>query len=218
MISDITVRPWTRVDYQRSLLEMQEFTANREPDTPDEIWLVEHPSVFTLGLAAKPEHLLNTGNIPVIQTERGGQVTYHGPGQVVAYLLLDIARRRLGIRELVNLIEEASINLLAAHNIGAQRRDGAPGVFVQTPSSHEGSKIAALGLKVSRGRTFHGMALNVAMDLAPFSRINPCGYAGMAVTDMQSISGPKDSAQVADQLSAALIASLDNAQKAKKHD
>jgi len=195
---------------------MQQFTTNRDPDTPDEIWLVEHSKVFTLGLAAKPEHLLDTGDIPVIQTERGGQVTYHGPGQVVAYLLLDIARRGLGIRELVTRIEQASINLLAEHDIGAQRRKGAPGVFVQTPLSHEGSKIAALGLKVSRGRTFHGMALNVDMDLEPFSRINPCGYAGMSVTDMQSIRGPKNPTQVADQLATALIASLDNASEAKE--
>lgn len=202
-------KPLSRLDYQECLDQMRDFTARRSTDTPDEIWLVEHPPVFTLGLAAKPEHLLNTGDIPVVSTERGGQVTYHGPGQIVAYLLLDIGRRKLGIRELVNRIEQATINLLGEHAITAERREGAPGVFVHTPAAHRGSKIAALGLKVSRGRTFHGMALNVDMDLSPFSRINPCGYEGMAVTDMKSLVGPVDQPAIANQLSATLVAELD---------
>lgn len=202
------IRAFEQRDYQECLTQMRDFTAGRDRHTPDEIWLVEHAPVFTLGLAAKAEHLLDTGNIPVVKTERGGQVTYHGPGQVVAYLLVDIARRGLGIKEMVNRIEQSTIDLLGNYGIDAQRRAGAPGVFVHRPRAHQGSKIAALGLKVSRGRTFHGMALNVAMDLSPFSRINPCGYEGMVVTDMQTLAGPQDTETIANQLSASLVATL----------
>ncbi len=203
------IRSLSQRDYQECLTQMREFTAGRNHQTPDEIWLVEHAPVFTLGLAAKPEHLLATGDIPVVQTERGGQVTYHGPGQVVVYLLLDIARRGLGIREMVNRIEQSTIDLLGNYQIDADRRQGAPGVFVHAPRSHRGHKIAALGLKVSRGRTFHGMSLNVSMDLEPFNRINPCGFEDMQVTDMQSLVGPQEMETVANELAASLILTLD---------
>ena len=160
---------------------MQAFTAARQADTPDELWVVEHPPVFTLGLNGKPEHVLNPGEIPLIYVDRGGQVTYHGPGQLVIYTLLDIQRRHLGVRELVRKLELAIINLLADFGIEATGREDAPGVYVA------GAKIAALGLRVKQGRTYHGLALNVAMDLTPFSHINPCGYVGMAVTQTRDV-------------------------------
>ena len=176
--------------YLDTLDAMRAFTDARTAHTPDELWLVEHPPVFTLGLAAKREHLLAPGEIPVVATERGGQVTYHGPGQVLAYLLLDLHRRRLGVRELVERIEAATIALLADHGVRAVRHAGAPGVYIDPAHpAHGGAKIAALGLKVRRGCTFHGAALNVAMDLEPFSRINPCGYASLRVTDLRSLVG-----------------------------
>lgn len=153
---------------------MQQFTNNRTPDTPDEIWLLEHPPVFTLGLNGKPEHILDAGDIPVVKCDRGGQVTYHGPGQLIVYLLLDLRRRELGVKTLVHKIEQAIINLLQEKNIDAVRRDGAPGIYVSD------AKIAALGLRVRRGSCYHGLSLNVDMDLEPFSRINPCGYAGLS--------------------------------------
>jgi len=155
---------------------MREFTDRRDKETPDELWLVEHEPVYTQGLAGKREHLLAPGDIPVVETDRGGQVTYHGPGQVVAYPLIDIQRRDLGVRCLVDLMEQAVIDLLAADGVSSGRRDGAPGVYVGD------AKIASIGLKVRQGRTYHGLALNVAMDLAPFAGINPCGFAGLAMT------------------------------------
>lgn len=157
---------------------MQRFTDAREDDTPDELWTVEHEPVFTLGQAGKPEHVLASGDIPVVHVDRGGQVTYHGPGQLVAYPLLDIKRLRVGVREYVCRIEQAVIDALAEWQVRAARRVGAPGVYV------DDAKIAALGIRVRRGRTFHGLALNVAMDLEPFARINPCGYAGLRVTSL----------------------------------
>ncbi len=160
---------------------MQAFTTERGADTPDELWLLEHPPVFTLGLNAKPGHLLDPGDIPVVQIDRGGQVTYHGPGQLVAYVLLDIARRGLGVQRLVQLMEQAVIDLLAEHGVHGEGRRDAPGVYV------DGAKLAALGLRVKRGRTYHGLALNVAMDLEPFARINPCGYPGMRVTQLHDL-------------------------------
>lgn len=175
------VRHLGRVDYEPTWRAMQDFTAARTESTPDELWFLEHPPVFTLGLNAKPEHLLNPGDIPVMQIDRGGQVTYHGPGQLVAYVLLDIARRHLGVQRLVQLMEQAVIDLLAEHGVNAEGRRDAPGVYV------EGAKIAALGLRVKRGRTYHGLALNVAMDLEPFGRINPCGYPGMRVTQLSDL-------------------------------
>lgn len=170
-----------RVDYEPTWRAMQDFTAARTDETPDEIWFVEHPPVFTLGLNAKPEHLLNPGDILVVQIDRGGQVTYHGPGQLVAYVLLDLARRHLGVQRLVQLMEQAVIDLLAEHGVHAEGRRDAPGVYV------DGAKIAALGLRVKRGRTYHGLALNVDMDMEPFGRINPCGYPGMQVTQLRDL-------------------------------
>lgn len=163
---------------------MQAFTDARDADTLDELWLVEHDPVFTLGQAGKPEHVLMPGAIPVIHVDRGGQVTYHGPGQIVAYPLLDLKRLGIGVREYVHRIEQAIIDTLGEWNILAQRRDGAPGVYVAD------AKVAALGIRVRRGCTFHGLAFNIAMDLEPFSRINPCGYAGMQVVAMSDLGGP----------------------------
>lgn len=177
-------------DYQSVYREMQQFTDRRHADTPDEIWLLQHPPVFTLGLNGKHEHLLAPGEIPIVQCDRGGQVTYHGPGQLIAYLMLDIRRRGLGVKALVSKIEQAIIDVLAAQHIHGQRREGAPGIYVAD------AKIAALGLRVRNGCSYHGLSLNVDMDMEPFSRINPCGFAGlgcdqlrnhMPATDMQAI-------------------------------
>lgn len=162
---------------------MQDFTQARTPDTPDELWLVEHTPVYTLGQASKPEHLLNPGNIPVIQTDRGGQVTYHGPGQVMVYILADLKRSGHYIKQMVNEIEESVILTLAGFGVDhACRKDGAPGVYV--PMGNALAKIAALGIKVRNGCTYHGVALNVDMDLKPFEGINPCGYAGLQTVNM----------------------------------
>jgi len=157
---------------------MKRFTAERKKDTRDEIWLVQHPSVYTQGLAGKPEHLLHSTNIPVVKIDRGGQITYHGPGQIVAYLLLDMRRWKINVRELVRLMEQAVIDLLAEYGVAAQGRKDAPGVYVGD------AKIAALGLKIKNGYCYHGLAFNVDMDLTPFANINPCGYAGMRVTQV----------------------------------
>ncbi|MES9870228.1 MAG: lipoyl(octanoyl) transferase LipB [Sedimenticola sp.] len=166
--------------------QMQAFTDRRDRQTDDEIWLVEHPPVYTLGQAGKPEHLLEPGDIPVVKSDRGGQVTYHGPGQLVAYILLDLRRAGLGVRQLVTLIEQSIIDLLAGYGIESEARSDAPGVYVN------GSKIAALGLRVRRGCSFHGLSLNVNMDLEPFSRINPCGYPGLQVTQLADLGGPDE--------------------------
>ena len=177
---------------------MQAFTAQRSAETPDELWLCEHPPVFTLGLAGKPEHLLSDIGIPVVKIDRGGQITYHGPGQIVGYLLLDLKRRGLTVKGLVNRIEQAVIDLLAQYGIAAARLAGAPGVYVH------GAKIAALGLKVKNGCCYHGLALNVAMDLAPFAAINPCGYEGMAVTQLSAFVPSIDMQLVAERLAGEL--------------
>jgi len=166
------------VDYRAALDAMRVFTDSRDDDTPDELWLLQHTPVFTQGQAGRADHLLAPGDIPVVQADRGGQVTYHGPGQWVLYLLLDLRRRQLGVRDLVGLIEQALIALLAGYGIAGATRPGAPGVYVA------GEKVASLGLRVRRGCSYHGMALNVDMDLEPFSRINPCGYSGLRVTSM----------------------------------
>jgi lipoyl(octanoyl) transferase len=159
---------------------MQQFTDDRTAATPDEVWLVEHPPVFTQGQAGKAEHVLAPGDIPVVQVDRGGQVTFHGPGQVVAYILVDIRRRGMGVRALVSCIEEAIIRVLDHYGVSGERVCGAPGIYVG------GAKIAALGLRIRRGCSFHGLAFNVDMDLEPFSRINPCGYRGLEVTQLVS--------------------------------
>jgi lipoyl(octanoyl) transferase len=177
--NNLSVRERGLADYAAIWREMQAYTDTRTEETADELWLLQHPPVFTLGRNGKTEHLLRrTGDIPVIHVDRGGQVTYHGPGQLVAYLLLDLKRRRLGIQPLVRLLEQSVIDLLADYSIRAGRRDKAPGVYV------DGRKIAALGLRVRRGCCYHGLSLNVDMDLAPFSMINPCGYAGLEVTQL----------------------------------
>jgi lipoyl(octanoyl) transferase len=179
------LRPWQRQDYLESLAAMRAFTAARDALTPDEIWLVEHEPVFTQGLAGRAEHVLDAGDIPVVRTERGGQVTYHGPGQVVAYLLLDLRRSGLGVRDLVCRLEAAAIAIARELGVPAVRHAGAPGVYVADDAPRAaGAKFASVGLKVSRGCTFHGIALNVAMALEPFGRINPCGQAGLHVTDL----------------------------------
>ena len=164
------------VDYHTAWQMMKDFTHKRTPQTDDEIWLLQHPPVYTQGIAGKPEHLLIKSNIPVIKTDRGGQITYHGPGQLIAYLLLDIRRLKLGVRELVRRMENAVIKLLDEYQIHAQGRIDAPGVYVGM------AKIASLGLKIKKNFCYHGIALNVDMDLQPFSAINPCGFAGMEVT------------------------------------
>ncbi len=174
----ILLRELGQVEYQPTLQAMQDFTDSRTPDTPDELWLLQHPRVFTQGQAGKAEHLLYPGDIPVIQVDRGGQVTYHGPGQWVLYLMVDLRRRHFGVRDLVNLIERSIVMLLAEYGIEARPWPEAPGVYVG------GEKIASLGLRVRRGCSYHGLALNVDMDLEPFQRINPCGYAGLEVTSM----------------------------------
>jgi lipoyl(octanoyl) transferase len=187
------VRDLGRAEYLPTWQAMREFTARRGAGTPDELWLVEHPPVFTLGQAARREHLLDPGDIPVVATDRGGQVTYHGPGQVIVYTLIDLARLGIFVRELVFRIEQSVIQTLDAAGVIGERVRGAPGVYVRDPESQaEGSlagyaKVAALGVKVSRGRSYHGVALNVAMDLAPFARINPCGYAGLPTVDLATL-------------------------------
>lgn len=193
----LIVRRLGRRDYEPVWQEMSAFTDRRDSATTDELWLVEHPPVFTLGQAGRPEHVLDVGDIPLLQVDRGGQVTYHGPGQVVAYPLLDLRRRGIGIRRLVHELERAVIDQLGEYGIEADRRPDAPGVYV------EGRKIAALGLRVRRGCTFHGLAFNVAMDLSPFSRIDPCGYAGLEVTQVSELGGPGELARVGADLVAA---------------
>lgn len=192
------LRPLGRVDYAATFAAMKEFTAARDESTADELWLCEHPPVFTQGLSGKPEHLLRDIGIPVVQIDRGGQITYHGPGQVVAYLLLDLRRRNLKVRELVQRIEQAVIDLLADYQIEAVRKENAPGVYVS------GAKVAALGLRIKNGCSYHGVSLNVDMDLTPFSAINPCGYEGLAVTQLRDLGVGGDTAQVGRQLAAHL--------------
>ncbi|MBL8421609.1 MAG: lipoyl(octanoyl) transferase LipB [Dechloromonas sp.] len=192
-----------RVDYEPTWHAMQEFTATRTPDSPDELWVVEHPPVFTLGQAGKPEHLLRDVGIPVVKIDRGGQVTYHGPGQVVIYLLLDLQRLKIKVRELVTAIEQAIIDALADCGIAAERRTGAPGVYVGD------AKIAALGLRIRNGCCYHGLSLNVDMDLSPFSAINPCGHAGLKVTQTRDLGIPLNLAEVGELLCRHLRQQLD---------
>lgn len=176
------IKPLGLVDYQTTWQAMQAFTNGRDADTPDELWLLEHPPVFTQGQAGKPEHVLRRGDIPIVAIDRGGQVTYHGPGQLVCYLLFDLARKKLGVRELVRRLEQSIIELLGEFDIAAYGKVDAPGVYVRREDGE--AKIASIGLRIRHGRCFHGLALNVDMDLQPFSWINPCGYAGLAVTQL----------------------------------
>ena len=189
--------------YEPTLQAMREFTARRSADTPDELWLLEHPPVFTLGLAADPAHGPKAGgNIPVVRVERGGEVTYHGPGQVVLYTLVDLARRGIKVKQFVRMLEQSVIDLLGAR---AERKPGAPGIYVG------GAKIAALGIRVSRGCAFHGLALNVDMDLAPFSAINPCGFPGLRVTQTGDLGIKESTESLGDKLAGILIGKLEHA-------
>lgn len=189
------IRHLGRVEYEPTWQAMQAFTASRTADTPDELWIVEHPPVYTLGQAGKPEHVLHDNGIPIVKIDRGGQVTYHGPGQVVIYLLLDLGRLKIKVRELVTAIEQGVIDFLASHGVSAERRSGAPGVYVGP------AKIAALGLKIKNGCSYHGLSLNVDMDLTPFTAINPCGYAGLQVVQTKDLNIPLTATQAGEQLS-----------------
>lgn len=199
---DPVVRRLGRADYEPTWRAMQAFTDARDATTPDELWLVEHPPVFTLGRAARREHLRDPGSVPVVRVDRGGQVTYHGPGQVVVYTLVDLHRRGLGVRRLVAALEGAIVDTLGRHGAAAGVRAGAPGVYVGD------AKIAALGLRVRRGCCFHGLALNVDLDLAPFGRIDPCGFRGLAVTRTRDLGIAADTATLGEELLAALAARL----------
>ena len=190
----IIVRKSGQVDYDSTLRSMTEFTDRRTPDTPDEFWLLEHQPVFTLGLAGKHDHILAAGDIPVVQVDRGGQVTYHGPGQLVVYTLIDLKRAGLTIRGLVSALENAVIDPVAEYGIESRNRCEAPGVYVGE------EKLASIGLRVRRGCSYHGLSLNVDMDLAPFERINPCGYEGMRMTQLTELGGPGDLDRVGDDL------------------
>lgn len=190
------------VEYETTWRAMQRFTAERTADTPDELWLVQHPPVFTQGQAGKPEHLLNLTDIPVVQIDRGGQITYHGPGQIIAYLLLDLRRQKLNVRELVRRMEQSVIDLLADHGVTAKGREEAPGVYVGP------AKIASLGLKIRHGCCYHGLAFNVEMDLTPFHYINPCGYAGLRVTQARELGIATPLAELERQLADKLLVSL----------
>ena len=202
------VRELGLLEYQPAWQAMQRFTNERGPATGDEIWLLQHPPVFTQGQAGKPEHLLLPGDIPVVQADRGGQVTYHGPGQLVCYLLLDVRRLGIGVRELVSRIEQSLIDLLASYDVQANSKPDAPGVYV------DGAKIASLGLRIRNGRSFHGLALNVDMDLEPFGRINPCGYAGMSMTQLADlVAGPVAFSEVSARLREQLVKHLGYAQQ-----
>jgi lipoyl(octanoyl) transferase len=190
MSQPLKIRRLGRQPYEATWKAMSAFTDARGPETADELWLLEHDPVFTLGQAGKMEHVLAPGDIPVVPVDRGGQVTYHGPGQIVGYPLIDLRRAGVGVRELVHKIEQSLIDTLAHWAIRAERREGAPGVYVG------GAKVAALGLRVRRGCSFHGLAFNVAMDLEPYHRINPCGYKGLEVTQVLDLGGPSQLAEV----------------------
>jgi lipoyl(octanoyl) transferase len=200
----LRVRELGRAQYLDTWRAMQAFTDQRGADTPDELWVLEHEPVFTLGMNADPAHLLAPGDIPVVQVDRGGQVTYHGPGQLVVYPLIDLRRAGLGVRDLVTALEQAVIATAAAFGIVAATRPGAPGVYV------EGAKLASVGIRVRRGASYHGAAINVDMDLGPFSRINPCGFEGLAMTQLAALGGPRGIAAVAGVLVPELHRSLES--------
>lgn len=203
-MTSVRVRKLGLQDYQTVYQRMTDFTAGRDEHTEDELWFLQHPKVFTQGQAGKAEHVLMPGDIPVVQSDRGGQVTYHGPGQLVVYLLVDIKRKGLGPRQLVSAIEDAIVACLDKWQIKAAPKADAPGVYTGE------QKIASLGLRIKQGRSFHGLALNIDMDLEPFQRINPCGYAGMQMTQMSAESEqPVDFEQVAKELQAQLLVALD---------
>ena len=202
IIRDLGIKTQQHADYVEVWEAMKRFTDTRTTDTDDEIWLLEHAPVFTLGQAGKPEHLLNTDDIPVIKADRGGQVTYHGPGQLVIYLLLNLKRRKLGVRQLVSEMEQAIVELLAQYQVTAHPKADAPGVYV------DNKKIASLGLRVRKGCSFHGLALNIDMDLEPFLRINPCGYAGLEMIQCSQVNAVSSVSEAAEKLSKILAHKL----------
>lgn len=193
-MSNIVIREFGLQPYESVWHAMQEFTNMRDESTPDEIWFTEHEKVFTLGLNTAPEHLLETGDIPVVQVDRGGQVTYHGPGQLMIYTLVNLRRAGLGVRDLVTALEQSVVDLAAEYGIEAASRSDAPGVYV------DGAKLASIGLRIRRGASFHGMALNVETDLEPFSRINPCGFKDLDVIDLASLGADGELSAVRDRL------------------
>jgi len=206
---EIIVKSLGLVAYQPTWDAMKAFTAQRTTETRDEIWLLQHPPTFTQGQAGKPEHLLNAHNIPVVKIDRGGQITYHGPGQIVAYLLLDLRRWKINVRELVRLMEQSVINVLAIYGITAVGREDAPGIYV------DDAKIGALGLKIRNGSCYHGLSLNVDMDLTPFAGINPCGYQGLRVTQIKNFAGNTELKKIEQQLAQQLIELLQGHYKNK---
>ncbi|RHW75108.1 lipoyl(octanoyl) transferase LipB [Colwellia sp. RSH04] len=191
MANKLIVRDLACMDYSKVWQAMQDFTNERDESTIDELWLVEHPPVFTQGQAGKEEHLLMPGDIPVVKADRGGQITYHGPGQQVIYFMINLRRKKIGVRQLVTLIEDSIVKALADYNIVAYAKPDAPGVYIDE------KKVASLGLRVRKGCSFHGLALNVNMDLSPFLRINPCGYAGLEMIQTADVNGPKDTQSAA---------------------
>jgi len=207
----LVVRTLGEVPYLPTWQAMQDFTANRDAETVDEIWVLEHEPVFTQGQAGKQEHLIDTGDIPVVQVDRGGQVTYHGPGQVVVYLLLNLRRKKYGVRELVARMEQSIVELLSEHGVEAYAKPDAPGVYVNE------AKICSLGLRVRKGCSFHGLAFNLNMDLEPFNRINPCGYAGMAVTRLSQLVEELDSTAVKNSLTEILVKRLGYTELTRKN-
>lgn len=196
------VRHLGQVDYEPTWRAMQRFTDERDAATPDEVWFLEHPPVFTLGMNASAAHVLAPGDIPIVQIDRGGQVTYHGPGQLVVYPLVDLRRAQLGVRDLVTALERSVIELAAQFGVAAESRRGAPGVYV------DGRKLASVGIRVRRGASYHGLALNVALNLEPFRRINPCGYPGLEMTQLSELGGPATVAAAAAGLQPLLIRAL----------
>ena len=191
--TELQVREFDVCDYEPVWQQMSDYTQNRKPESPDQVWYLQHYPVYTLGLNGKHEHVLNRNDIPLVQVDRGGQVTYHGPGQLVVYFMIDMKRKQLGIKQMVRLMEQAVIDYLNELGITAERKDGAPGIYIS------GAKIAALGLRVKKGCTYHGLSLNVDMDLTPFSGINPCGYQDMPVTqikDLLKTNGPANAPDI----------------------
>ena len=199
---DVVIKRLGLVEYEPTWRDMQTFTDRRDAQTADEIWFLQHPPVYTLGLNGNPEHLLAPADSPVINIDRGGQVTYHGPGQLVVYPLIDLRRQSLGVRELVSALEQSIIDLATDYGIEANSRADAPGVYV------DGRKLASLGLRIRRGCSYHGLAFNIDMDLEPFSRINPCGFEGLEVTQLKDLGGPSDPEQVAVELEPYLLKRL----------
>jgi len=201
----IIVKNFPKRPYDEVWQEMRNFTAKRDANTPDEIWFLEHPPVFTQGQAGKPEHILNPGDIPIVQTDRGGQVTYHGPGQLMVYALVDLRRRCVGVRDFVNILEKSVIKTLAEYGIIAANRSDAPGVYV------DGAKICSIGLKISRGCSYHGLAFNIINDLEPFSRINPCGFSKLRMSKIDDFIPSITLKEISDKLAIHLARELENA-------